>query len=156
TATATDAAGNTSEFSAGITLTNLAVMGTTGDDHIDISALGGQVQVTLNNEPAQTYTVPGTILVSGGDGIDTITVSATGASGLTVDGQNGSDIYTVNLGNLAGTVTVVDSGAETDHDTLLVNGTTAGDDLTISNFVQWRPAGSSGPYLETVNFSGIE
>src|SRR5262249_3838382 len=104
--------------------------------------------------------VPGSgeIFIPGLGGNDTITVNAAPAGGLFLDGEGGGDTYIVNLGSLAGIVTVSDTGAAGDQDTLLVNGTTAGDDLDVSggSLVRWRPGGSTGPYQESVTFSGIE
>ena len=48
--------------------------------------------------------------LGGGDGNDIFAISGTGAGTLAVDGQNGSDSYTVNFGNLLGLVSISDSG----------------------------------------------
>jgi VCBS repeat-containing protein len=134
------------------------VRGTAGAHTITISSLGGQIQVVVNGTALPLFSATGQLFVYGGDGLDTITVNAAPAGGLVLDGQGGGDAYTVNLGGLAGAVTVSDTGAAVDQDTLLVSGTTAGDDLDVSggSLVQWRPSGSTGPYQETVTFSGIE
>jgi hypothetical protein len=64
-----------------------------------------------------------------------------------LDGRGGGDSYTINLSG-AGTTTVADSGAD-GSDTLTVNGTPAGDDLSITPTQIRRGS-------EIVNYSGIE
>jgi hypothetical protein len=67
----------------------------------------------------------------GGPGDDTIIIDATFGNGVVVDGGEGSDSYVVMFGNLAGPVTVADSGT-TGVDSLTVNGTAGDDAITLA------------------------
>ena len=90
-------------------------------------------------------------------------MSATGAAGVVLDGQSGEDFYTVNLGNLAGDVTVADGGTSTsDQDVLRVNGT-PGDDVIFKSpgYVAWGPLVPGVPFdatpmIEAVHYAGVE
>jgi uncharacterized delta-60 repeat protein len=131
----------------------LVVVGTPGNDTIDIApgTQTGTVKVTLNGLTRDNVTVLEQVLVFGGDGNDTITVRATGPVALTVDGQGGADAYTVHLGSLAGPVTVSDGGA-TATDSLTVHGTPGADAITITDTQVTR----GSPVAETVNYAGVE
>jgi hypothetical protein len=59
-------------------------------------------------------------------------IEATLAGGVVVDGEDGSDAVSVNLGSLDGAVAVDDSGSE-GVDTLTVHGTPEADSLTVSD-----------------------
>ncbi len=64
-------------------------------------------------------------------GVDNFTVSASGTAPLTLDGGALGDTYTVNVGTLNATVSVVDSGVG-GTDTLNVNGTAVGDTFEVN------------------------
>lgn len=84
-----------------------------------------------------TITDPGTnTTILGGPGDDAVIIDATYGNGVIVDGGDGSDTYVVQFGNLAGPVTVADSGT-TGSDSLTVEGTPGADSFTLtSNRVQ--------------------
>src|SRR5262249_34715034 len=67
----------------------------------------------------------------GGPGDDTIIITATFGNGVVLDGEDGSDSYVVLFGNLAGPVTVADSGT-TGTDSLTVQGTPSPDAFVLS------------------------
>lgn len=136
---------------------DLVIMGTSGTDHITINYGGspGDVEVMIGDDvwgSWGTYTVLGQVKVFGFEGSDTLTLSGTGLGGVKIDGGVGDDEYTVNFGNLAGLVTISDSGTSA-IDTLLVNGTINDDHIDkVDGQAVWTYAGSS----ETVLFSGID
>jgi Ca2+-binding RTX toxin-like protein len=86
----------------------------TGDGNDLITILGSQTPVT----------------VVGGAGDDTFEVEGAGLDGLLLNGQEGSDAYSIDFGNLAGPVSVAESGT-TGSDWLTVHGTSGDDVLTI-------------------------
>lgn len=130
------------------------VFGTPGDDTITIDqGPNGTLAITVNsNAVIYKGADVGTILVNGLGGDDEIIVNASLAPGILVDGGDGSDTITVQVGSLAGTVAIADSGTGEDEDALTVTGTSQDDyfskDLGI---VEW-----GSPAEETVYFSGIE
>jgi uncharacterized delta-60 repeat protein len=67
----------------------------------------------------------------GDAGNDTITINATFGSGVAVDGGDGSDTIVAVLGNLAGPISVVDSGT-TGSDTLVIQGTSSADQIGVA------------------------
>ena len=88
---------------------DLLVAGTAGDDTVVINPAGGagQVEVVVNGLSYGPFAVAGQILVNGGEG---------------------SDTYTVNLGDWTGTVAIDDSGTGVDDtDGLFVNCTSDAD-----------------------------
>jgi len=122
----------------------LQVNGTAADDSITVSV----IEVTRGSETVG-YTLIEDLAVTGGAGDDDITVGSTGGAGARLDGEQGSDSYTVYLGSLFGTVLLSDTGAPADTDTLLVQGTLFDDELVIA-------ASSITHEAETVNYFGIE
>jgi hypothetical protein len=151
---------------------NLAVGGTSGDDSMVFlpGAGAGTVEVTLKGASLGTFTVAGQILAFGLAGTDSFTVgkatdplSTTGAAGLTIDGQQGADTYTVYLGQVVSAVTVRDSGANpADKDTLRVYGTEQDDVIfKAPGHIAWGVpvqgvAIEETPVKETVDYAGIE
>src|SRR5262249_19673664 len=131
----------------------LSVGGTAGNDAISIDAgtQAGTLKVTVNGVVTDNVTVNGQVFVAGLGGDDTISVSAALAGGLILDGQGGSDSYTVNFGHLAGTVQVIDDGA-VGTDTVTVRGTPADDDI----FKDAARVTITSPVQETVLSSGVE
>ncbi len=164
TATATDATGNTSEFSLAFTLADVTIFGTTGNDTIAVEGVtGSAVAITANGVPLGSSAIAGKIFLYGLDGDDTVTASATGAEGMTIDGQNGSDRYVVNFGGLSrsnvgtggASLEVADSGT-TGTDELLANGT-AQNDLIVKtpSLIEWGLKGGGG-ILERIQYTGVE
>src|SRR5262249_1120871 len=95
-----------------------------------------------------TITNGGTAAVLGNADADTFVLNRKGSGPITFDGQGGGDSYTVQLGNLAGVVSVADSGAS-GNDNLLVGGTPGADTVTLTGAALTTPA-------ETVNYSAME
>ncbi|MBI3464477.1 MAG: cadherin-like domain-containing protein, partial [Planctomycetes bacterium] len=98
--------------------------------HVD--AVGIEA-ATLNGGSGDDYIVdPGAdTTILGGPGNDVVIITASLYGQLMVDGQEGSDTYTIALGSLLGTVTVTDTGVS-GTDILTVNGTPANDLLLLS------------------------
>ena len=69
--------------------------------------------------------------ILGGEGDDTLLVEGNGPDGLLLDGQEGSDAYSIYFGKLVGTVAVGDSGT-TGSDALTVTGTAGADAMVVS------------------------
>jgi uncharacterized delta-60 repeat protein len=131
---------------------DLLVGGTTGNDTFVLSSPApGQVQVIRNGTPLGTFVVTGQVRVFGGAGDDNFTVTAAPAGGIVIDGQEGSDTYTVDFGDLAGAVMVQDGGSAV-TDALTVNGTTGDDSITVKNGVVTRTNSADMP----ATYSGIE
>jgi hypothetical protein len=122
----------------------LLVNGTAAADSIVVSS----TDVTRGAEHV-VYLGIDALSVKGGAGDDDLTVLSTSAAGVTLDGEGGSDAYTVDFGSLAGAVVVNDTGPLTDTDTLRVNGTPGDDDLVLDATSITRGA-------ETVDYAGIE
>ncbi len=74
----------------------------------------------------------GSTTILGGPGTDTIIITATADGGVTIDGQEGSDTYEIQLGSLEGNVVVADSGTD-DTDTLTIVGTQDNDAITVAD-----------------------
>ncbi|MBI3407250.1 MAG: right-handed parallel beta-helix repeat-containing protein [Planctomycetes bacterium] len=132
TATATEEpTGNTSEFSAAVTTTDLVVIGTTGNDAYVFSAhSSGGVEVFLNG-------------LSQGVAVQVV-----------VTDPDGSDTYTVNFGGWTGNVTLNDTGT-TGTDALTFNGTAADDSFNKPiGFVQWKLTADLA-YQTRVDFTGF-
>ena len=91
------------------------------------------------------------MLVEGGGGNDTFTVTAAPAGSLILEGQDGSDSYDISFGNLAGTVVVADDGTS-GTDQFTARGT-AGNDFVFKDDtkVTW-----GDPVQQTILYSGIE
>jgi uncharacterized delta-60 repeat protein len=138
----------------------VSVLGTAGNDTITVDQVSGTgaLRVTVNGVSTDYAANSGEVFIAGLGGDDTITVNASLASGLLIDGGDGADTTAVNLGNLSGTVLVLDDGVNSGTgDSLIVNGTASNDTIfKAQGSVQWRPSGSSGPILEAVTFSGME
>jgi CSLREA domain-containing protein len=126
TATATDALGNTSEFSAAVPSSQVSagIAALIGDDLVVLgSSFGevievtrnqgtGNVEVAVDSFPEWNAAVPGKVVVVGSGGIDQIVIKGAGNAGRVIaDGGDQGDVYTVHLLNLAGTVSIQDSGA---------------------------------------------
>lgn len=137
-------------------------VGTAGDDNITIGpgTQAGTLKVTVVNVNGTTTTdnlaSSATMLVEGGGGNDTFTVTAAPAASLILDGGSGSDTYNVTFGTLiAGNVVVTDSGVS-GTDTLTANGTAANDTLNkTSGYVFWKLT-SDSQYHVRLGFAGIE
>jgi Ca2+-binding RTX toxin-like protein len=113
-----------------------------GIEELNVDAGDGDDDITVDGT-----SVPTTVL--GGAGEDDFVVIATGSlAPLTLDGQEDSDTYAVNLGSLLSPVVIADSGL-IGVDSLLINGT-PGDDVIILT------DGGVGSGTESVTFSGIE
>jgi Ca2+-binding RTX toxin-like protein len=144
---------------------NLTVNGTSGDDIINkvpgVVTFGAPVVETVyysgdftlvvdGGAGNDTITDPGqNTIILGGPGNDTIIINATTGNGVIVDGGGGSDTYIVGGGNLAGPVTILDSGT-TGTDSVTIKGT-SGNDTIIQT--------SSGVMLNGTNItltSGLE
>jgi uncharacterized delta-60 repeat protein len=111
------------------------LFGTAGNDIITVGP-GSQV---------------GTVKVTVNDG----TVYDNLAGRVVIDGDSGSDTYTVNFGAPAVTVTIVDSGTD-GSDTLTVNGTAQHDTLAKgAGFIAWRLS-SDTAYRQKVAFEDME
>jgi Ca2+-binding RTX toxin-like protein len=75
----------------------------------------------------------GPVSVLGGPAPDTIIVHATAAGvPLVIDGGTGADTYVLNLGNLAGPISVTDTGAAGEANTVVIHGTAADDAFVVS------------------------
>ncbi|HSB86970.1 MAG TPA: LEPR-XLL domain-containing protein, partial [Ilumatobacteraceae bacterium] len=112
-----------------------------GIEALEVDAGDGDDQITVNGTgPATT--------VFGGGGDDAFTVAATGPAGLTLDGQEDSDSYAVQLGSLLGPVVISDTGTS-GVDSLLINGTSGDDVIVLTD-------GGIDFGSEDVTFSGIE
>lgn len=104
----------------------------------DASSVGLAGEFNNNDNLPTTITINGTIINSvtstatGGTQGDTFVVNAKGAGTLQLDGEGGSDNYSVNLGSITGTVAIVDSGTN-GTDTATINGTSANDTLTVTS-----------------------
>jgi len=145
----------------------LLVNGTAGDDVLALAASSitrgaemvnyfGIEELTLDaGNGNDTITVDGTgadTTVLGGDGDDDFIVNANGLFTLTLDGEEGSDSYEINLGALLGPVVIDDTGT-TGTDTLLLNGTPF-DDVIILTDTSISGLGDGSPF--DLTFSGIE
>jgi Ca2+-binding RTX toxin-like protein len=145
----------------------LRVNGTSGDDDLVLDATTimrgaemvsyfGIEELTLDAGAGNdTITVNGTgatTTVLGGDGDDTLIVNANGNFTLTLDGQEGSDSYEINIGALVGPVVIDDTGT-TGIDTLLLNGTPF-DDTIILTDTSITGLGNGVPF--NLTFSGID
>jgi hypothetical protein len=141
------------DFASGTNVVN--VNGGSGDDSLQVNgtAAADSITVTSTQVTRGTETVGyqqiEDLAVTGGAGEDELLVLSTSTAGARLDGEEGSDDYTVNFGSLAGAVQVDDSGAGADFDTLLVNGTMGMDVLVLS-------AGLITRDTETVSYAGIE
>jgi Ca2+-binding RTX toxin-like protein len=122
----------------------LQVNGTAAADSITVTS----TQVSRGLESVHYQQIED-LEVTGGTGDDELHVLSTSIAGARLDAEDGSDDYLVNFGSLAGAVEVDDSGAFTDTDTLLVNGTGSDDDLVLG-------ASSITRGAETVSYLGIE
>jgi ELWxxDGT repeat protein len=157
------------------------VAGAPGSDTIVLSGVPsgvfgvGAFDVTVDGQDigvAQSGSVSAPILVLAGDGNDSITVDNWESASITnsnraprvvVDGQGGSDTYTVNyfsngITNLFprrySTMAVADTGGATDTDQLLVNGTPEDDYFLVSAGTVDRVGDDSGDRV--VTYSGVE
>jgi Ca2+-binding RTX toxin-like protein len=181
TATATDASGNTSEFSGALKAAASAVLAIDATGNVSYTASPGTVNsltvaasagVLSFSDPAETIVLagPGTagwsagvgtaggplagvtsVAVSLADQADAVGVEFVGVP-VTLDGGEGSDTYLVDFGPAAGAVTVSDSGSAADADQLFVNGT-PGPDFIVKDSTQVT---LGNPVTETVPYSGIE
>jgi hypothetical protein len=141
---------------------DLLVAGTSAANVFSFNRVGGQIQVVRDGITLATYGGSGRIRVFGGTGDDSFTVNAAPAGGISINGQLGADNYVVNLGDLAGSVAVADTGGldgwDADPnglpnmDTVVVNGTAGNDVLDVKGGVVTR----GNPVVETVTFTGTE
>ena len=115
-------------------------------EQLTIDALGGNDTIV---DPGEN-----TILL-GGDGDDIIFIDGTFGTGLIVDGGNGSDIYLIVDGNLAGPISITDSGSD-GSDRVSVVGTLSNDLLvqTADGFELNGTRISFNSGLEEANFDG--
>ncbi|HMC12390.1 MAG TPA: hypothetical protein VKH44_13915, partial [Pirellulaceae bacterium] len=94
----------------------------TGINHVTIDGAAGNDRII---DPGYDTTI------LGGPGDDTITINATTGTGVNVDGGSGSDAYIIGgglIGDLAGPVTIADTGA-TGADSVTVLGTGSNDSI---------------------------
>jgi hypothetical protein len=146
TATATDATGDTSEFSA-----EVVVVGTAGADSIAKvpGTQAGTVQITFNGTVYDNVVDPDHVLLCGGAGNDTLTDPGSGDATLlggpgddtiviadttgsvTADGGDGSDTYIIQAGGLHGPMMISDTGT-TGSNSVTVVGTVGADTFTQS------------------------
>jgi hypothetical protein len=98
--------------------------GTTANQSTDSVGYSGIQNVNVFGGAGPNYiTDPGTnTTIYGGPGANTIVITATTGNGVTIHG-GGSDTYVVDLGNLAGPVSIQNSNAGA-TDNLIVNGAT--------------------------------
>ncbi|MDA1013124.1 MAG: hypothetical protein O3A00_01585, partial [Planctomycetota bacterium] len=90
-------------------------------------------------EGANNFTLSGTsttgeqleVLLLGGSAIDTFNVNSAGAGGATLDGKLADDVFTVQLGGLAGTVAIAASGSS-GTERLTVSGTAEVDAIDVT------------------------
>ena len=149
TATSTETTG----AADGLTINGgVTIQSTTGNvvlqagDLIDLRA-GAAIQanagsITLetgfgDNDGSGAVTLSGTLTAAstpaalGGIGVDTFTINTVSVSGLTLDGRQGSDLYLITLGAIAGPVTINDSGTA-ENDQAQLNATAGGETFTIT------------------------
>jgi hypothetical protein len=113
-----------------------------------------------NSSTVTTVTIQGTVSgtsvsVSGGPDPDTFAISASGASGMTVDGAGFGDTYAIGIGSLAGAVTISDSGTS-GIDAATVAGTAGSDafDITATQVVLAGKQVNYGASLENLTVRG--
>ena len=148
----TDPEGNTSEFSP-----DLIFVGSSGNDQLTFRKSGSNgLEVEVGGVVQGAFIPTGADIgrkfsVFGLGGNDAIRISWAPTSGVFVDGQGGADTYTIDFGNLLGTVTVNDSGA-TGSDAIIANGTNQNDTIH-------KTPGQiklTVPQIETILHSGME
>ncbi len=130
---------------------DLFITGSEGHDSIRIEpgSGAGQLVVIANGVVVGTTFQPtGRVIVRGRGGNDNIQVHATGASGIEIDGEAGTDTTVVFLGGLTGPVMVSDSARE---DSLVVNGT-AGDDYLVKTGSQVT---LGNPVIQSILFTNL-
>jgi hypothetical protein len=132
----------------------LVIYGSASADSIEITEDSpGQVNVLANGDSFGPFTVTGEIRVQGRGGDDTFSVSATGAQGLRIDGEDGEDVYHVYFGDLAAAVTVADSGEDSaERDEVHVYGTDLADVIEKTD----TQAAWGDPPTQWVYYTGIE
>ena len=127
-------------------------VGTAGDDSITIApgTQSGTLKVTVNGVVTDNQPTNATMLIEGGGGNDTFTVTAAPAASLILAGQGGSDTYDISFSNLSGTVVVADD-SDTGTNQLIARGT-VGDDYIFKDGTQvtW-----SNPAKETISYIGV-
>ncbi len=131
----TGAAADTVNVTATQVARGAETVGLSGMDALTVNLGGGNDSATISG---------GTGSVLGGSGDDTFTVQAVAANGLTLNGNEGSDATSISFGNLAGPVSVNDTG---------LAGT---DSLTTDCSTAVVVLGTVTVGGQTVSFSGIE
>lgn len=128
-------------------------IGTEGDDNFAISpgTQAGTLKLNVNGVITDNLPSSATMRVEGRGGNDAFTVTAAPTASLILDGADGSDIYDISFGNLAGNVVVADKGAP-GSDQLVARGT-AGNDYLFKD--DWRVS-LGDPVQQTILYSGIE
>ena len=145
---------------------SITINGTSGNDTIviDVGIGGNDLVVTVNGALFGTYSVYGTVKVLAGWGDDTIIVNAFAGRSFTLDGQEGSDTYQINLANNRGSVAIADTGI-VGNDRLAVVATAQDDyiDKRNNTIKWWNRAISPGTNLltpptplVTITSSGID
>ena len=140
---------------------------------VNVETLGGLTLSQPINAPATALTGSGAIninstitgdsaTVNGGDGPDVITVTTTGSTPLTLNGQGGGDSYVIPFatGALQSPVNIDASGTGTNTVTIdtasnSANTVTALPGQVMVNFIL-ETGSNPGPRVETVNYSGVQ
>jgi SdrD B-like domain/Beta-propeller repeat len=123
----------------------LTITGTAGDDLIvlDPGTLTNSIRVTINGAEFGTFQYPHEITFLGGLGDDTIIVNTLAGSSALLDGQEGSDVYIMNLQDVRGLLRITDSGSAGD-DRQIVNATAVDDYVDKrGNEIKWWLRGNS-------------
>ena len=76
---------------------------------------------TISNDPG------GNAVINGGPGANTVVITATTGNGVAINGGGGTNTYVIDIGSLAGPVTIANSNSGA-SDTLVINGA-AGDNV---------------------------
>jgi len=133
------------------TKTHLLIGGSAAADTIVVHRVSGVINVIVGGIPVSTFSGTGQIRVYCGDGDDNVALASTPIGGILIDGQGGADVYSVDFGDIFGSVVIADSGG-IGNDTLYVNGTYANDVIVVKNGV----VTSTGTGEGAVTYSGME
>ena len=146
------------------TVDGVSGLSATVNGPVNVETLGGLTLSQPINAPATALTGSGAIninstitgdgaTINGGDGPDVITVTTTGATPLTLNGQGGGDSYVIGFGFglLQSPVNIDASGTGTN--TVTLNTASNSADIVTALPGQVMVTGPSG---ETVNYSGVQ
>jgi hypothetical protein len=143
----------------GVTATGGAVtINTSGDLTVSspVSTAGAAVTLTGGTDNAGHNILVNAAIggssaaVLGGTGADNVTVTATGATPLTVNGMGGGDALVVDFGALNAAVNVAETGGGTNL--LRVNGPTTADSYTVTA----AQVTDSSPTQQKVTYAGVQ